>query len=137
MGNGRELEACRARVAVFLGKIWSDSTIEIWGDGTVARDFMYIKDTVDAFVRVVEKTPPSSVYNIGSGKSCSINRLLELMAEVTGKKPRVVYRPSRKFDVPEIALDIRKAEKEIGWKPETSLEEGIAKTWDWIARMLG
>ena len=136
-GERQRIRGVQGAVAVFLGKIWNDSTIEIWGDGTVARDFMYIGDTVDAFVRVVEKTPPSSVYNIGSGKSCSINRLLELMAEVTGKKPRVVYRPSRKFDVPEIALDIRKAEKEIGWKPETSLEEGIAKTWDWIARMLG
>ncbi len=136
-GERQRTKGAQGAVAVFLGKIFNDSTIEIWGDGSVSRDFMYIEDTVDAFVRVVEEKAPSNVYNIGSGKSCSINRLLELMAQVTGRKPRIEYRPSRKFDIPEIALDIRRAEKELGWKPRMSLEEGISKTWEWIATMLG
>ena len=136
-GERQRIKGVQGAVAVFLGKIFNDSTIEIWGDGSVSRDFMYIEDTVDAFVRVIEENPPSNVYNIGSGKSCSINRLLELMAQVTGRKPRIEYRPSRKFDIPEIALDIRRAEKELGWKPRMSLEEGISKTWEWIAKMLG
>jgi UDP-glucose 4-epimerase len=136
-GERQRIMGVQGAVAVFLGKIWNDSPIEIWGDGSVARDFMYIKDTVEAFVRVVEGDAQSDIYNIGSGESCSINRLLDLMTEVTGKKPRIEYKPSRKFDVPEIALDIRRAENELGWKPETFLEEGLAKTWDWIVRTLG
>lgn len=134
-GERQRVKGVQGAVAVFLGKIWNNSPIEIWGDGSVARDFIYIEDTVKAFLKVVEKETPSNVYNIGSGKSCSINELLYLMSRVTGRKPKIEYKPSRKFDIPEIALDIRKARRELDWSPETSLEDGIARTWEWISRM--
>ncbi len=136
-GERQRITGAQGAVAVFLGKIWNDSPIHVWGDGSVARDFMYIEDTVEAFVAVVERDTPSKIYNIGSGQSCSIKNLLELMAEVTGKRPRIEYGQSRKFDVPEIALDVRRAERELEWRPKTSLKDGIAKTWEWIVRTQG
>lgn len=119
-------------VTAFLWKLLQGKPINIWGDGTVARDYFYISDLVSAILAVIERDTPSKIYNIGSGVSRSLNELLFTMQEVTGRTTSIQYSPARKLDVPINFLDITRARKELLWHPQISLEEGMARTWAWL-----
>lgn len=119
-------------VAAFLWKILQEEPIPVWGDGTVARDYFYISDLVSAVLAAIERETPSRIYNIGSGVSCSLNQLLITMQAVTGQTPIIQYSPARKLDVSFNFLDISRARKELLWELQTSLEEGMARTWAWL-----
>jgi len=119
-------------IPVFLGKILRQEPIQIWGKGDVVRDFIYVKDLVDAFYCAIVCTPNFKLLNVGSGKGSSLNDLLLIMRNVTGLDMKVNYVDSRTYDVPEIYLDIVKAKKELDWQPTTSLEEGIKFTWNFV-----
>jgi UDP-glucose 4-epimerase len=122
-------------VPVFLGKILRKETIQIWGTGDVIRDFIYVEDLIDAFYRSIIYNTTSNIFNIGSGKGHSLNDLLYIMKSVTGLDVSVNYTKSRNYDVPEIYLDIAKARKELNWKPQISLEDGIKRTWDFVSKL--
>lgn len=131
-GERQAIRKVQGAVAVFLGKTLLKEPIAIWGDGSVARDYFYIGDLTDAFVRVIEGRPPSKIYNIGSGQAYSLNQVLEAIQKVTGINPRVEYSPARKLDVPVNRLDIQRARAELGWQPRVALTEGLARTWEWL-----
>ncbi|MHB8773177.1 MAG: NAD-dependent epimerase/dehydratase family protein [Syntrophales bacterium] len=133
-GERQRTDAVQGAVAVFLGKTLSGQPITIWGDGSVARDYFYIGDLVDAFVKVVESDAPANIYNIGSGRARSMNDILSVIRDVTGRQPMVQYTPGRKLDVPVNCLDIQLAKKDLGWQPAVSWEEGIARTWEWLKK---
>ncbi len=131
-GERQRFDSAQGAVAVFLGKIIHGETIQIWGDGSVARDFLYIGDLTRAFINSVELTNSTGVFNIGSGKSVSLNELIEIMGEITGKETKVDYLPGRKMDVPVNYLDIGKAEEGLSWQPEISLQEGVRRAFAWM-----
>uniref|UniRef100_A0A7C4RPI4 NAD-dependent epimerase/dehydratase family protein n=1 Tax=Desulfatirhabdium butyrativorans TaxID=340467 RepID=A0A7C4RPI4_9BACT len=131
-GERQRITGVQGAIAVFLGKVLYDQPISIWGDGTVARDYFYIGDLVDAVCRVIEQDPPSLVYNIGSGTALSLNDMLEWIRRVTGKRPIVRYEPERTLDVPINCLDIGRAKRELGWMPKVGLQEGLERTWAWL-----
>ncbi|WP_028323419.1 NAD-dependent epimerase/dehydratase family protein [Desulfatirhabdium butyrativorans] len=135
-GERQRITGVQGAIAVFLGKVLHDQPISIWGDGTVARDYFYIGDLVEAVCRVVEGDCPSLVYNIGSGTALSLNDMLEWIRRVTGKNPVVHYEPQRALDVPINCLDIGRAGRELGWFPQVSLEEGLERTWAWLKRRM-
>lgn len=119
-------------ISVFLKRIYEDTPITIWGDGSVVRDYLWIADLVDALETSASSETQRKVFNIGSGKVTSLNELLELMAGVLGEWPAVEYVSVRLLDVPESVLDISRATKELSWSPKTELAEGISHTWEWI-----
>jgi UDP-glucose 4-epimerase len=133
-GERQRTDGVQGAVAVFLGKLKSKTAITIWGDGSVARDYFYIRDLTDAFRRAVEISPPRPAYNIGSGVAVTLRELLSVIGEVTGKTPDVRFQPGRKLDVPVNAIDITSARRDLGWRPRTSLRQGIARTWEWLNR---
>ncbi len=116
-------------VDVFLNKVKTREPIIIWGDGEVIRDYIYIKDAVEAFILSCEKQTTNKIFNIGDGKGTSLNELLTLIKEVTGEEVEVRYEQGRPFDVPVNILDIEQAKKELGWQPKISLKDGILKAW--------
>ncbi|MEB3298756.1 MAG: GDP-mannose 4,6-dehydratase, partial [Candidatus Sericytochromatia bacterium] len=118
-------------VGVFLGKVVRGEPLEIWGDGSVVRDFPYVGDVADAIAKAVETETPRLLVNIGQGKGTSLRELVEVLSKVTGREPEVLYRPGRVFDVPRNVLDVRKADLELGWRPLTPLEEGLRRTLAW------
>ncbi|MGN6602364.1 MAG: NAD-dependent epimerase/dehydratase family protein [Ginsengibacter sp.] len=122
-------------IPVFLGKILRGDPIQIWGNGSIVRDFIYIEDLVDALFRAINCNTTSQVFNIGSGRGTSLNELLSIMRNVTKKNPSVLYSHSRTYDVPAIFLDISKAGEGLKWKPRISLEEGIGQTWDFVKNL--
>lgn len=81
----------------------------------------------------LESDRAKGIYNIGSGNATSLNSVIKIMEEVTGKKPAVMSVMERPSDaVKAIALDASKARKEFGWRPTVDLREGIKKTWRWV-----
>jgi len=101
-------------------------TINIYGDGKATRDYIYVKDAVAAFILAAE-SDASGIYNIGGGKSTTVNELVELISNLTGNNTPPVYGPPRPGDIVHSLGDSSKA-RTFGFKPEYSLEEGLRET---------
>lgn len=134
-GSRQNPHGIQGAIPVFLGKVANGEPVEIWGDGEVVRDYLYIDDLVDGICRAAFTASPERVFNIGSGEGVSLNRLVAIIREVTGREVPVNYSPSRSFDVPAIYLDISRAQKQLGWQPVTPLREGIRSTWEFISSL--
>ena len=126
-------EGQQGAISVFLSRIRADRPITIWGDGSVVRDYLFVSDLVDALMLAATVETADKVMNIGSGVGASLNELIRIMSEVVGEEPTVEYLPARSLDVPVSVLDTGRASKELGWKPETGLTEGVGLTWCWIS----
>jgi len=114
-------------VSIFAGKLLSRERPVIYGDGSQTRDFVYVDDVVDAFVRAVDKGG-GLLMNIGTGVETSVQQLFDVMARLTGFKQHARYDPPRTGELLRSALDPSRAGIHLGWQPWTSVEEGVART---------
>ncbi len=121
-------------IPIFLHKALKNEPIEIWGDGSVVRDYIYIADLVDGIVRAAFQQTSSRVFNMGSGVGHSLNEILRIIGELNGKDLQLSYTACRPFDVRAVFLDIERAQNELSWSPTTSLRDGIERTSDFICR---
>jgi UDP-glucose 4-epimerase len=135
-GERQRVETAQGAVTVFLSKAIQNQPIEIWGDGSVTRDYVYISDVAEAFARAVDYDGAKSVFNISSGVGTSLNELIDMLERVLGRELARHYQPGRPFDVPVSVLDNSLARQELGWVPQVNLEEGIVKTLDWMRKAL-
>ncbi|RLB78212.1 MAG: epimerase [Deltaproteobacteria bacterium] len=119
-------------IRTMLEHIRKGTVMEIWGDGTSIRDFLYIDDMITALISLIDFPHDNNTYNVGSGIGYSLNQLKEIIESVCGKKLRTVYRPGRKIDVKNIVLDSSRLIKKTKWHPTVSLEQGIEFTWKWL-----
>jgi len=122
-------------IAVFLGKIAKSQSIDIWGDGNVVKDYIYIEDLIDGIYKAALKNTENRIFNFGSGTGVSINGILEVIRELTHVPIHTNYIALKKFDVPNIYLDISRVSAELSWEPKTSLKEGISRTWKFIKHL--
>jgi UDP-glucose 4-epimerase len=127
-GDRQRIETAQGAVAAFLSRALRGLPIEIWGDGSVARDYLYVGDVAEAFALAVAYDGAHSVFNISSGKGTSLNEVIRLIEQVTGEPVQRDHRPGRAFDVPVSVLDNTLALRELGWSPKVSLEDGIQRT---------
>jgi UDP-glucose 4-epimerase len=118
-------------VATFLNRLRERETLQVWGDGSVIRDYIYITDLADLVVSAV-LSRQTGVYNAGSGTGISINEVISTLEKVTGRNADIDYRPVRAVDVPRSILDIESARLGLGWEPQTAFAEGVRLHWDWI-----
>jgi UDP-glucose 4-epimerase len=114
-------------VAIFASKMLSGEAPTIFGDGNQTRDYVFIDDTVHAFVQSMERGS-GKVVNVGTGLETSVNHLYRLLAEVTGFAGEPEHGPLPAAELRRMALDISAAPSAIAWKPWTHLEDGIAET---------
>ena len=128
-GPGYSIEKPQGVIHHFISKIIKNDTISIWGDGSIERDFLYIDDAVSAICKSLEHTKGESLFNIGSGTSTSIKNILDIISDVSGLKPSVIYEPSRTYDVRKSMLNIQHAKSELKWEPEISIFDGIRITY--------
>jgi UDP-glucose 4-epimerase len=135
-GDRQRVETAQGVVGVFLSNAIRNRPIEIWGDGSVTRDYLYISDVAEAFARAVDYDGAKSVFNISSGAGTSINEMITMLERVLGRVVVRHYQPSRPFDVPISILANSLARRELGWQPRVTLEEGIVKTADWMRKAL-
>lgn len=118
-------------VAIFGRRMLSGETPQINGDGNQTRDYVYVEDVVDAFARSVD-AGSGRFLNVGTGLETSVNHLFRLMAELTGYAGEPSYGPLPKGDQRRSSLDPSLAERELGWRPWTQLEEGLRETLEWL-----
>lgn len=121
-------------VSVFLGKILQQLPITIWGNGSIARDYLYIDDLVDGIYRAAFDDSEQGIFNFGSGRGSSLNQLISLIKEITQTDTEVIYKEHRSFDVPELVLDTTKAREMLHWSPKTTLPDGLRATWEALRR---
>jgi UDP-glucose 4-epimerase len=131
-GKYQKLTAEQGAIGVFLDRISENETITIWGDGSVVRDYIYVGDVANAFVKALTQDSPYRVFNIGTGVGISLRNLLSAMEKVTGVKPKVEYAPGRQVDVSINVLDSTRAHRYMNWHAETDCETGLRKTWSWL-----
>lgn len=118
-------------VAIFAGRLLSGETCRIFGDGEQTRDFVYVDDVVDAFVRAVDRGDGDRC-NIGTGVETSVNALYRAMADAAGVGDEPVYEPPRAGELARSSLDPTFAGTQLGWSPRTSLTQGAIATLEWF-----
>lgn len=106
---------------VFLPQKANNAPYTIIGDGTQSRDFVYIDDITDAFIKAAESDIEGEVFNVGSGTPTTINKLVELLGSANG----VVYIPKRPGEPNMTWTDISKAKNMLNWEPRVSIEQGV------------
>lgn len=116
-------------IAIFTNKILKGESPTVFGDGNQTRDYVFIEDVVRANVLALEGK--EGIYNIGTGKETSVNRLIEIFLDVLGKEVKLEYAPQRIGEVYRISLDCERAKRELGFVPKYPLAEGIIKTIEW------
>lgn len=131
-GERHNLDRPQGAVDVFLRQMNKQSEIDIWGDGEIVRDFLYVGDMARAILMALTAPSKAEVLNVGSGKGVSLNGLLLALKARTGATPLVRYLSGRTCDVPVSILNIDRINKALGWTPEVSLSQGVERTWRWI-----
>jgi UDP-glucose 4-epimerase len=119
-------------IPIFLNKLKNNQRPVIFGDGTAIRDYIYIGDAIDATIAVLESRTKERVFNVGSGQETSLNHLIKIMSEVTGKVCSPDYVDDGGVHLDKFVLDVSLIRHETGWQPVVPLDEGIARTWKWI-----
>jgi UDP-glucose 4-epimerase len=119
-------------VSIFLERMRSSEPTTIFGDGGQTRDFVFVGDVVDALVAAVGHD--GGVFNIGTGCETSVLDLHGACAAVAGSDARPRFEPARLGEVRRSVLDVSRAERELGWRAATSLDDGLRAT---LARMTG
>jgi len=120
-------------VAIFCDQMLGDEPCMVFGDGEQSRDFVYVDDVVHAFVLAMDRGAGER-FNIGTGERTTVNQLFRALAAATGHAREPVYAPARPGELLHNAVDPRKAADGLGWKPWTTLQEGLAATLGWAAK---
>lgn len=127
-GERQRVDTAQGAVTLFLSKALAEQAIQIWGDGSVTRDFLYIEDLIDAFILAMQHDGEPRIFNIGSGKGHSLNQLLMIIEELLGHPIERHYLPARQFDVPVNVLDITRAREVLDWQPRVPFQEALRRT---------
>jgi len=131
-GEKQNPKGIQGVIPVFLSKAINNEVIEVWGDGNVIRDYIYIKDAIDIMIEALRIKTPEIVYNLGSGIGTSINDILHFIKVNLEPNLVVNYSEGRTFDVPVNVLDITSLKKRFGKKECISINDGIRRLHQYI-----
>jgi len=127
----------------FTKKILEGKTIDVFNNGEMKRDFTYIDDIIEGIIRVIDKVPqtthseitnataPYKIYNIGNNQPVTLRRFISAIENACQKKAIEKHLPMQPGDVPITFADIDELEKDINYRPQTSIEDGINKFVKW------
>jgi len=118
-------------VAIFSGEMLNNDEVNIFGDGEQLRDYVYVEDVVRANILCLENGD-NEIFNIGTGKSTSVNQLFSEMSKLTHYARKPVFKPARPGELIRSSLDAGKAKHKLGWEAKVDLREGLEKTIDFF-----
>lgn len=125
-GFEQNIGKAQGALVTFCHRALLGQPIVIWGDGSVERDYIDVRDVAEAlYLAAARRDVAGCEINIGSGKGVSLNRLVDVITQITGTRPEVDYHASRSFDVPRNYLDISLAQDLLGWQPGIDLLSGM------------
>jgi UDP-glucose 4-epimerase len=131
-GPGQDIAGQLGAASIFAARALAGERIEIWGDGSAIRDYLYVDDAISGLLATMLAPRDrfgalDPVVNIGSGRGVSLRELISLLTHILDKPIEVLYKPAREFDVRASVLDITRARSLLGWVPNISLEEGLTR----------
>lgn len=132
-GPGQSARTGFAIVPTAMACAATQQLLEIWGDGTQLRDYLYVEDLIDLCLKAICTAMPSGchVYNAASGQAVTVNHLLSLVEATSGRHIRRKYGATRPSDIRHIAVDAGAARIALDWHATTALARGLAATWNW------
>lgn len=126
-GPGQDFQQGLGAITNFIEKTLKGTPLEIWGDGSTRRDYIYIDDVVDALAKFATNKTNSKVFNLGTGHGLSLKELISLLEHKMQRKIAVNYKEKRGIDVPDNTVDISLIKKELSWSPQFTIEQGLDK----------
>ena len=121
----------------FLKAIHHNEPLSLYGDGEQTRDFTFVEDAVTATIAAAERGADGSVYNVGGGSRVSMNEILDVMAECTGKAPDVQRGETQRGDMRDTFADTTRAKTDLGFTPRVILRDGILAEYQWLKSLSG
>lgn len=117
-------------MADYIRKLAAGQQAEMWGDGNKTRDYVFVDDVIEANLLALSVLDdhPDPVFNIGTGVETTLNDLYTRIARLLGVRPQPIYLPDRPGEQMRYCLDASKAQRELGWVPHTTLDEGLRLT---------
>lgn len=120
-------------IAIFCKALIDGRVPTVYGDGESTRDYVFVGDVVDAFVRAATAVPaPTGIVNVGTGQQTSVSEVHRLIAAAVGGAPPPRHAPARTGEVRAIALNNGRCREELGWVPTVSVAEGVNRTIQWL-----
>jgi len=135
-GERQRIETAQGAVGVFLHHAIKGKPIEIWGDGSVTRDYIHVSDVAAAFIKALQYSGPQRLFNVSSGIGISLNELIAGLEKVLGHGIERRHLPGRPFDVRASVLCNELARAELRWAPAIPMLEGFARTAEWMKQEL-
>lgn len=124
-------------IPIFLRNLLKGDPVTVMGDGSMVRDYIYVRDVAEIMARMITQGTKQSLYNLGSGQPSSVMDLVEVIARVTGRQPEIKHSPVPSTYVDRVTLDVSLLNEEFPGSSLTSLEEGISHTWDEMCSLDG
>jgi len=121
----------------FATLIDAGKPIPVFGDGSMARDYTYVTDTVDGIIATTQKEFGFQIFNLGESQTVTLSRLIEVLEGALGKKAVIDRQPPQPGDVPVTFADITKARAQLGYDPQVKIETGIRLFIDWFRKNTG
>jgi UDP-glucuronate 4-epimerase len=118
-------------VFLFTKKILAGEPIDVFNNGDMMRDFTYIDDIVAGVLAAADRAPDYALYNLGNSCAERLGTLISLIEDAAGKKATIRYLPMQSGDVKETYADVSLSERELGYRPTTSLSEGVKRFVEW------
>lgn len=135
-GVNQRYDAYGNVIPIFVHRLLRGLTLTIFGDGEQTRDFADARDVAAANIAAAQAEDTWGAFNIGSGERITINRLVELLGEVSGIVPKVEHGPPRKGDVRHSLADIAAAHRELGYLPSVDFQQGLFEYVEWARRQM-
>lgn len=134
-GIGQDPVKPQGVIPIFVYRLLHDMPITIYGDGNSERDYIYVPDLIEAFKKMLEYNGDTHIFNIGSGNAHTLNEIIDIIEHKVGKHfVRIDYQKKRKCDVSKNLLRVDETWRELNWKAEMGLEQGIETIIDYYTR---
>jgi UDP-glucose 4-epimerase len=127
-------------VSIFVSRLLEDRPLTVFGDGLQTRDYVFVRDVARANVLASTAAIPTgdgidaTAFNIATAKQTNVLQLAEMVGRVMGKKPEIEFAPARAGELFRSSLDVSKARKVLGWKPEVGFDDGLPQLVDWFRK---
>jgi UDP-glucose 4-epimerase len=132
-GSGQHLNIGQGVIGVYLHRALHGLPLEVWGDGSQQRDFLFIDDFVAAIIALIGHQGEERIFNVSSGIGVTLNELITLVGEAAGKPVSVAHQEARPFDVHDNVLSNRLLTQATGWRPAVELAEGLRRIIPWAS----
>jgi nucleoside-diphosphate-sugar epimerase len=127
----------RQRPDMFFRRVCEEllagGSIEIYGSGEQSRSFTYVGDAVAATILAMERAERGALFNVGGGEEATMLEAIALLERLSGRTLDVRHVGAAKGDVSRTSADVSRIHAALGWQPETSLEDGLARMWSWAS----